>query len=168
MKKKGILGFVLGVAAALAVAAVLAGDEKPKSPSAQKGGYSISIVPAGAETQILYIADPRAGTIQIYSFDIKRRTLRLSSVMRLEGRGGEESEGLPLVIQAIQAGPTLVIIYVVDTAAGKVQVYRHDLSKGVLALEAARDWSLDRKLDFFNAGPEGKELTPEIIRKSLP
>jgi len=162
------LGFVFVVSAALAAALVLAGDETPKSAALQKGGYSISIVPAGAETQLLYIANSQAGTIQVYSFDVRRHTLKLSSVMRMEGRAGGESESAVVAIKAIQAGPTLIIVYVVDTATGKLQVYRHDLSKGALALEAARDWSLDMKLDFFNAGPEGKELTPEIIRKSLP
>jgi len=167
MSNRWTLGALFLVVSAVASTAVLPGDETLQGPS-KSVGYSISAVPTSAETQVLYIVDSQSGVIAVYDFSVSRRTLKLSSVMRLDGRAGGVPMASPVVLEVLKAGPGTAILYVVDTSAGKLTVYRHNLSTGSLTLEAARDWTLDMKLDFFNAGPEGRELTPEIIRQSLP
>jgi len=155
---------VLGIAV---MASVIVGAQENFAAPLSVEGYSVEVVQGPEGLQILYILDSSAGRIAVYEFDTARRKLKLCSVTPLERKGTPRKGPGTAAIRAIRKD-NIAYVYVIDEKTGKLAVYSHELSGGSLVLLAVRDWAIDMKLDYYNAGPDGKELTTEMIRSSLP
>jgi len=153
-----------GVAVALAALMGAASRTDESSPGAR---YVVKVAPGAGALQLLYIADSFEGRIAVYEYDLTRRALKLVSVKTLEGRTDAANAGGQLALSVVRSGG-VDLLYVVDPVTGKLAVYRHAIVGGALALLAVRDWKTDMRLDYYNAGQDGEDLTTEMIRRALP
>ena len=156
-----------GVLSLAVMISVMVGAQESFQPVAPGGDHFARVVQGPEGLQILYILDGSAGKVAVYEFDVARRKLKLCSVTPLERKGRLKKSAGAAAIEAIQKDRT-AYVYVLDGKTGKLAVYSHSFSSGTLVLLAVRDWAVDMKLDYYNAGPDGKDLTTEMIRSSLP
>jgi len=152
---------------AMALVSIVIGAQESLPARDVAVGHSVKIIQGPEGVQVLYVLDPLAGKIAVYEFDPAMRKLRLCSVTPIEGRP-KAKKGANPIVAGIAKADDAAYVYIVDRETGKIVVYRHGFSNDALVLMAVTDWAVAMKLDYYNAGPNGKELTPEMIRKNLP